>query len=141
MAASSISSMEHPNGQAFATIAFDRSGVAVVQFRPKVMLCRAVISTVMQLPVENSTRACATIVVIPEDTECDMDLIAVDHYADHGLAHRTEAVAFVCHELGLVPMLRLYFAHHPVPFPVTFCTTVEEARTWMRAREGRGLVA
>ena len=133
--------MEHLTASATATIERDRLGITLVRFRGPLKLSKAVVTEVMQAWREPALGTCAVIVIIPEHTEYDMDLLAVDHYSKNGLEHRTEALAIVCHELGLVPMLRLYFAYHPPPFALNFCASVDEAKSWMRQRAGRGAVA
>jgi|GEM_PF-5733069 len=130
--------MEYPTGT--ATIEFARMGLVVVRFGPKVTLSKAAIKEVMRTRRGSTGGACSAIVVIPEHTAYDADLLTVDHYVANGLAHRTEALAIVCEELGLIPTLRLYFAFFPPPFAVGFCTSVDEARTWMRQRVALGAV-
>ncbi len=122
-----------------ATLELLRPDVTVVRFRPKLKLNAAIIAEVMQARRLNARGSCAAIVVIPEDTDYDADLLAVDHYTANGLVHRTDGLAIVCQELGLIPVLRLYFAYHPPPFNFAFCSSLEEAKSWMRQRVGRGL--
>lgn len=128
--------MEHSTGSGSASLELIRPGVTVVRFRPKLKLSVAIINEVMQARCADATGSCAAIVLIPEHTDYDLDLLAVDHFAANGLLHHTDALAIVCQELGLTPLLRLYFAYHPPPFAFTFCTSLEEAKSWMRQQAG-----
>lgn len=126
--------MEQLTGAGSATLELLRPGLTVVRFRAKLKLSVAIVAEVMMARRADASGSCSAIVLIPEYTDYDVDLLAVDHFAANGLVHRTDALAIVCQELGLTPVLRLYFAYHPPPFAFTFCTSLEEAKSWMRQR-------
>jgi hypothetical protein len=115
-----------------ATIEFERTGLTVVRFRGDVKLTSAVLAEVMQAARPRTLAPCAAIALLPDGMDHDMDLLAVDHFTANGVAHRITALAIVCQELGLIPLLRLYFAYHPASFNIGFCASLDEARTWMR---------
>ncbi len=131
--------MERSTRSGSATLELLRSGLTLVRFRPELKLSVDIIAEVMQAR-RDAKGNCAAIVVIPEHTDYDMDLLAVDHFTANSLVHHTDALAIVCQELGLTPFLRLYFAYHPPPFDFAFCTSLEEAKSWMRQRIGVGTV-
>lgn len=129
-----LPSLEEPTGSDPATVEILRSGMAVVRFRRDLKLNTAVIAEIMQERCTTASGPCCVVLVIPEHTEYEADMLTQDHFKTNGFSDRTTALAIVCHELGLVPLLRLYFAYYPPSFPVGFCSSEEEAKSWMRSR-------
>lgn len=121
-------------------VSIARIGPAIteIRFHSGMKLTNAIIARVMRSPGRYGNGPKKVIVVFPEHIDFNVQVLLQDHHAANGMAG-AQALAIVCNEFGLIPMLHLYFAYYPPNFVVKFCNNVEDARHWLTAWTGQRL--
>lgn len=76
----------------------------------------------------------AVMVVAPDDADFSPGVIGKDHYQGQEKEILPLALAIVSKDPTLTNILELYYALHPVSFPVKFFGMENEARPWLEAQ-------
>lgn len=126
-----------------ATLERVRPDLVVIRFKPGTVADAAG----FQLSMDARRQYCsdaphAAMVVAPEEADFSPTIIGGDHYQGKGKDIFPLALALVSRDPTLMSILELYYALHPVPFPVKFFALEKEARAWVEeqlaGRDGPG---
>ncbi len=71
------------------------------------------------------------LVIAPDDVEFRMNMLDKDHYKDQGVDDFTLALGVISTNTAFIRVIELYYAMHPVPFPVKVFHRELEAMQWM----------
>ena len=71
------------------------------------------------------------LVVAPDDVEFRMSVLDKDHYKGQGVDDFTLAVGVISTNTAFTRVIELYYAMHPVPFPVKVFAREREAMQWV----------
>ena len=125
----------------YASIERIAPDVTQVRFHANIKLTNAIIAKVMKGCCQAGKGPAKVVVVFPEHTDFNAQVMMEDHYVANSMAGEDQALAIVCLEFGLMPMLHLYLAYYPPKFAVQFCDTVEAALHWLSANTKGHLAA
>ena len=126
--------MQRPIELLAATIEQFSASAILVRIRNEVKLTTEVISNLMHTCSKSAFEPRAVVVTIPEHTDFTSAAMAVDHSDAFGPPSPIKALVIVCHEHGLLHLIRLYFAFYPPTIEVKYCDSLKEAGTWIERR-------
>ncbi|HEX2616709.1 MAG TPA: hypothetical protein VHL57_04150 [Flavobacteriales bacterium] len=117
-----------------ATLERVRPDLVIIRFEPGSVANAAS----FQLSMDARKVHCAdhphgVMLVALDDVDFSPGVIGKDHYKDQGMETLTRAMAIVSKDPTLTNILELYYALHPVRFPVKFFTAEGEALRWLDA--------
>ena len=73
------------------------------------------------------------LVIAPDDVEFKMNMLDKDHYKDQGVDTFTRGVGVVSTNTSFTRIIELYYAMHPVSFPVKVFSREEDGLRWADA--------
>ncbi len=117
-----------------ATIEQFSPSAILVRIRNEVKLTTEVIRNVIHNCSRTGFEPRAVVVAIPEHTDFTSAAIAVDHSDAFEAPGTIKALVIVCHEHGLLHLIRLYFAYHPPTIEVKYCDSLKEAGAWIERK-------
>ena len=117
-----------------ATIERFSHSALLVRIRHEVKLTTEVIRNVMHACSGTAFEPRAVVVTIPEHTDFTAAALAEDHSEALTEASKVKALVIVCHEDGLLHLIRLYFAFYPPSIEVKYCNSLQEAGAWIERK-------
>lgn len=111
-----------------------------IRFTSGILLDKAAIAQVIQERKRMSAgRSVGLLLIIPPDTELDVDFMGTDHLKANQATDNVLGFAVVAGSAVAEALLRLYRAYYPTPFHAEVFTDEVEARGWLRKQVAKTL--
>ena len=118
-----------------ATIVRTRPDLMEIRYKPGCTMDMAGVKEIHEVRARIfGNRPYASLSLIPEDVDFQLDITQKDHYATDRSADPLVAWAVVSRGAMLEMIAKLYFSYFPQTFPVLTTNDEAEARAWIEAQ-------